>query len=320
VARYTQALARASERTSATAGQRVAAPRVAATFGTELATEAMGPLVLQRRRASVRSDALGFELEARAERTDSRWRDRPIDVGETGVLLRAGSAVLGGWSEVSGGFRLRVDRNLAQAGLAHTRRLSPWVEGRLEASLNEPADETAPLRLDGVRRRVGGALTLSAGRIYARAGAEWKSWSLRTGDGVGSGGVASMELGATMELGGAEVRVRLTSNHQRNSLRMSSGPATLAALGPLLPTALTTFGIGATVSRWSLGPAQLVTDVWVGALSPPVRPAYRVQAGLATTPFAAAELSLAGFVADDRFGGGGTRGAIASLSYRFRGL
>jgi tetratricopeptide (TPR) repeat protein len=293
--------------------------RVAATFGAELGLETLGPLTLQRQRAAVRSDVLGVELEARAERTGFNWRGAilPVDREESGVLLRAAFAVLEGWTEVSGGLRLRLDGSVLQGGLAHTHALSSFAEGRLETSLNEPADESALLRLEAVRRRVGGALTLSAGSMYARGGADWKSWSTWSGTAVGTGGVATMELGVRIELTDAELRVRLQGSQQRNWLRASSGSAVLAASGRILPDELTTFGLGAAAARWPVGPAQLTADAWLGAIFPPVRPAYRVQAGVAMTPFDGAELSLTGFAADDRFGSG--RGATASLAYRFRG-
>jgi len=86
---------------------------------------------------------------------------------------------------------------------------------------------------------------------------------------------------------------------------------------PILPAALATLGIGASAARWRVGPTRLLLDAWLGEMTPPRRLAYRLQSGLAIEPFAGAELSLAGYVANDNWLiGHGEVGLTASLAYR----
>jgi tetratricopeptide (TPR) repeat protein len=288
-------------------------------FAAELGVESLGPVTLRRMDGAAGVPLAGGELEVRAGRTDLTSSDPALRLDSTDVLVRAALPALGGRTELSGGVQLREDGNLARAALAHARRLGPSVEARAEASWNERADESAALLVKGVRTRAGGALAVAAGRFYGRGAADWKSWSTRAGTALGEGGAGTLEVGVVARAADPEVRLRLQGGYQRN--RSPAAVPELAAFVPgvpIVPRELGVLGIGAAAARWRVGPARVVTDAWLGWISPPARPAYRVQAGLAFTPSRRTELSVTAFTANDRWdAGGGQLGVAAALTRRF---
>jgi hypothetical protein len=226
---------------------------------------------------------------------------------QQGLELLAGVAtpVFGGWTEVAGGAGWRSRQAVPRGLIAHTRMLAPFAEARLEGALNEVANDSATLMADAVRSRAGGTLTLTSGPVYGRGGAEWKTWSARNGAALGSGAAGNLELGVRFQLTGPELSLRLQGTHQRH-----------AAPG-VLPDELSSLGVGVGASRWQVGPARLVADAWLGWISSPHRPAYRLQTGLALAPFDAAEVSVTGWTANDQWASRGTNfGLSASLAYQ----
>jgi hypothetical protein len=215
---------------------------------------------------------------------------------------------------------LRRDRNVVQAGFSRMQILGKVGEARFETSINEPADETVALRLQAVRTRIGGAFAMSEGPFYQRVSFEWKSWSARDGAALATGGSTNVELGWWFRRGDPELHVRVQGGWQRNDLT-STLPAALSAFAAdrsaILPDKLALLGVGVGAARAALGPVRLVGDVWLGSVFPPVRPAFRVQTGIAITPFRNAELAVAAFAANDRWEAGGNLGLNVSLLHRF---
>lgn len=307
VARAAPGDAQAQERyRTALEALRRAGERPGGAVAAELGVESLGPLTLRRIETGASAPLGGGRVEMRAGRTDFTGRDPALhlDASGTDVLVRAASPALGGRTEVSGGVQLRADGNLMRAGLAHSRRLGPSVEARVEASRNERADESAALLVNGARTRAGGALTVAAGRFYGRGAADWKSWSTRAGAALGAGGAGTLEVGILARAADPEVRARVQGGYQRNRTAAAATDPELTAIAPgapVLPRELAALGVGASAARWRMGPALLVADGWVGWISPLARAAYRVQAGLAFTPTRRSELSVTGFAANDRW-------------------
>jgi len=289
-----------------------AAPR--STVATaELGATTLGPAVMRHVGASVRSEGHGVALEVRSQLAQVSADDPMLRIDRSTVDLLAGAAlgVLGGRAELFGGASVQRDGAVPRAAGAYSRVLAR-AELRLEAALNELAPESAVLLAEAVRSRAGGSIALGGSRLYARAGGEWRTWSARSGPSLAQGGAGTLELGVHARLADPALDVRFTGGYQRNAV---AAPPMAA---PILPDALTTLGIGLSAARWKLGPAQLVLDGWLGEMAPPRRIAYRLQTGFTIEPLAGAELSLAGYVANDNWViGYGAVGLTATLVYRF---
>jgi tetratricopeptide (TPR) repeat protein len=294
---------------------------LAATVGTEVTAESIGSAVLAQQRAFVRSEIPGGELEIREGLVAFLSNDANLRVpgAETRLSARGLFPGLGGHTEISTGIGLRPDRNVLQAGLARTQIFPSLGELRLEASLKEPADESLALRSEAVRNRVGGAIAVSEGHAYQRVAYDWKIWSTRAGEGLGSGGSANIEIGWRTQ--SPDLIVRLQGGYQRNSLRRGPLPTVLRAFdvdrSVILPAELAAVGLGIGAARLPIGPARLAADAWLGWVGPPARAAFRVQTGLALTPFRNGELALSAFAANDRWAAGGNVGVNLSLTHRF---
>jgi tetratricopeptide (TPR) repeat protein len=288
-------------------------PRPAATLQAELAVQSMGPVVLRRAEARTSSWIGGAEVDLRAAMADVA-SGLPVAASDRRALeVRAGAAweALGGRTELSGGVGVKADRIAPLGSVAHARRLAPFAELRVEAAANERAPESAELLMAGSRHRAGGSLTLIAGDAYGRGVAEWTAWRWDAGASLGHGGAGTVELGWRAPIPEPEITLRVQGAYHRSWL-VDGAPG-----ASLLPGELYTVGAGASASRWRVGPALLLADAWLGWISHPDRPVYRLQAGLAVAPFGAAQLSLTAYAANDRWGAGaGDFGLTASLSYQ----
>jgi hypothetical protein len=296
-----------------------AASRVVA--GADVGAESLGNVVLGQQRAFVRSAIGAGELEVREGLVTILPNEAGLRVpgAETRLSARALIPGLAGRTEVSAGVSLRSDQNVLQAGVARTQSLPSLGEVRLEASFHEPADESLPLRAAAVRTRVGGAVAVSEGRAYQRVAYDWKSWSTRQGAALGTGRSAVLEIGWRTQ--SPDVVLRLQGGYQRNSLDRGAVPGNMAAFAAdasaIIPDELGSLGVGAGIARLSLGPARLAADAWVGWAGPPFRPAFRVETGLAVTPFRNDELAISAFAANDRWAAGGNVGFNLSFTHRF---
>jgi tetratricopeptide (TPR) repeat protein len=295
----------------------------ASTIGAEVGADNIGNVLLQQQRAFVRREIAGARLEGRVAFLESLSNEPGLRVpgAETRVSTRALFTALGGQNEATAGVSLRGDHNVFEGGAARTQSLASLGELRLDASLNEPADESLALRLAAMRTRLGGAIAISEGPAYQRLVYDWKSWSTRSGAAIGSGGSANVEIGLRMQAADPELNLRLQGGYQRNRLRQGPVPAALAAVASdraaVLPDELAMLGVGAGLSGLPAGPVRLAADAWVGSVGPPFRPAFRLQAGVASTPFSNGELAVTGFVANDRWATGGNAGLSMSLTRRF---
>ncbi|HWE26081.1 MAG TPA: tetratricopeptide repeat protein, partial [Myxococcales bacterium] len=291
--------------------------------GAEAAAESIGGVVLRKEGVFVRSEVEGTQLELRGTLSTFLSSDPLVEApqSEKRVSARAAFPHLGGQTEVTAGVSLRRDRDVLQASVSRTQLLGTLGEARLETSLNEPADETVALRLHAVRTRVGGAVAISEGPFYQRLAFDWKAWSARDGSALGSGGATNVEVGWRFLRGEPELHVRVQGGWQRNTLTSGALPLALSTFAAdraaILPDHLALLGLGIGAARAVLGPLRLVGDVWVGSVFPPVRPAFRVQTGLAVAPFRNAELAFSAFAANDRWETGGNLGLNVSFLHRF---
>lgn len=278
----------------------------------------LGPAVLRRLGAAVKTGARGVAFELRSMLTQLAADDPMLRGDRSAVDLLAGATLtaLGGRAELFGGASVARDGAVPRAALAYTRMLAPRAQARFEATVNDLAPESAVLLAEAVRTRAGGSLALGSARFFARAAGEWKTWSSRAGTWLGRGGAGTLEVGVHARIADPEINVRLHAGTQRNEV------ATPMPDAPLLPDELTTLGVGVTVARWNVGPARLLLDTWLGQMTPPRRLAYRLQSGIAIAPFAATELSLVGYVANDNWmigrgcGCGSSRGWVGSPTPR----
>jgi tetratricopeptide (TPR) repeat protein len=309
-ARYLAAVRRAAPGAPATP-----ATAPSSTVGAEVGVTTLGPAVLRRLGASARTDVRGVAFEIRSVLTRVTADDPMLRLDRSAVDLLVGGALaaLGGRAELLGGASVQRDGAVPRATLAYTRLLGPRAQAGLEAAVNDVAPESAVLLAEAVRTRAGGSLGLGSVRFYGRVAGEWKTWSTRSGTWLARGGAGTLELGAHARLANPEVNLRLVGGYQRNELAAAMPGA------PILPDQLATLGVGVSAAGWNVGPTRLVLDAWLGEMAPPHRLAYRFQSGLAITPFARAELSLTGYVANDNWMvGHGALGMTASLAYRFR--
>ena len=293
--------------------------RSPATLVAEAGAQTFGPLLLERIATSARSELLGSDAGLRAGVTRLTGRGGTLTrAGETAELaIRVAAPVLGGRTELSASLATRDGDALPGGALVHERRLAGSVEGRLEGAFNEPAVESAALLTEGVRRRAGGALTASAGAVYGRTAADWRSWSTRGGAWLAAGGSAAAEIGVRARTD-PELRVYLQGEHQRYRVA-AAAPSRLSALARgerILPEEVSAAGVGASLSAWHLGPARLFTGAWLGWMSPPLRPAYRLQAAVSVAATRRTELCIAGFAANDRWNvGRGGLGMTISVAH-----
>ena len=291
--------------------------------GIEGGTESIGAVTLRQQRSFVRSEAGGTQLEIRQSLTAFLSND-PLVVApdtETRLSARASFPDSRGQTEVTAGASLRRDRNVLQAAFSRLQVLGKVAEARVETAFNQPADETVALRLQALRTRVGGSVGFAEGNFYQRVAFDWKSWSARDGSPLASGGAANAEVGWWFRRGDPELGLRVQGGWQRNRFTSGELPSALSPFAAdrsaILPDELALIGVGLGVARATIGPVRVVGDLWVGSVFPPVRPAFRVQTGIAVAPFRNAELAISGFAANDRFDAGGNLGLNVSLVHRF---
>lgn len=309
-ARYVAAVHRAAPPAATT----LAAPSPTV-LTAELGMTTLGPVALRRLAAAATTGVRGVELAVRSTVTRVSAGDRMPALDRSAVDLLAGAAVtaLGGRTELLAGASVQRDGAVPRAALAHTRVVAR-AQARLEAAVNDLASESALLLIEAVRTRAGGSLALGSSRFYGRAGGEAKTWSTRSGTWLGRGGAGTLELGVHARIADPEINLRLQGGYQRNAVAVAMPAA------PILPDELATLGVGVGAARWKVGAARLLLDGWLGWMAPPHRLAYRVHGELSVTPFTAAELSLAAYVASDNWMiGRGELGMTASLAYRFEG-
>jgi hypothetical protein len=204
---------------------------------------------------------------------------------------------------------------------SHEHTIAGTTSGRVDGFLNQPADESAGMRLLAVRSGVGGAVSGSTEGFYGRGAASWKSWSTRTGGAIGTGVLTSAEVGYRIPRTYPDLRVRVQGSAQWNKLAPGVEEQGFSALavGPsgILPEQLTMIGFGISAARYDVGPVRLSGDLWLGGMGPAIRPAYRAQLGVSMNPYRDGEMSLIGFAGNDNWSSGGTYGLGLSLTHGF---
>ena len=269
-------------------------------------------------------DAFGATIRFSGGGTQLTWSDPPQPNSPTqqgDILARAIFQAFGGQNDIAVGGNFQTDSNLFMGSLSHDHGLGGTATGRVEGFLNQPADESAALRLLAVRSGVGGAVGGSIDAFYGRGAASWKSWSTRSGDLVGTGVLVSGEFGYRIPSTYPDLRLRLQGSAQWNQLASGIEQQGFSALGVgptgILPAQLTMIGLGVNAARFDAGPLRLSGDLWVGGMGPPIRPAFRAQLGISASLYRDGEMSLIGFAGNDNWTTGGTYGLGLSLTHFF---
>jgi predicted Zn-dependent protease len=232
-----------------------------------------------------------------------------VQVQRLRLRARGEIPTFGGLTGGSIGLAMHERGNVVEGVLSHQRALAPRVHVRVEGAFHELADESAPLLLDGLRTRAGASLNYSDRRLYASAGAEWRTWSTHSGEWVANGAVTNAQAGVFLRSANPAVRVSVFSSYQQNTFDSEDS---------LLPKDLLIYGAGLGLSDWRVGAARVFAEGFVGASSRAQRPASRIQTGVAFSPFKFAELSMTAFIANDRWNEKRADfGVSTSLSYRF---
>jgi hypothetical protein len=290
----------------------------------EVGVEGLGPLVTQRAVASIDTEALGATFRIVGGGTILDWSNpgQPVSATQQGdVVGRAIFKAFGGQNDLAAGGNFQSGSNLFMASASHEHLIAGTTTGRVDGFLNQPSDESPAMRLLAVRSGVGGVVAGSADAFYGRAGGSWKSWATRTGGAVGTGVLASGEVGYRIPRSYPDLRVRVQGSVQWNQLAPDVMQQGFAALGvapdAILPSQLTMVGVGLNAARFDVGPLRLSGDLWLGGMGPAIRPAYRAQLGISISPYQDGEMSLIGFAGNDNLTTGGAFGLGFSLTHGF---
>jgi len=230
------------------------------------------------------------------------------------------------------GANLRPDANLLYGWISESFSLFRGGSLQLGAHLNEVTYDTRWLRLYGARHRV----TLNWNASFFKDGfigvqGNFYHYHTRTNEEIGAGVNADIDIGYRIRRVRPLWTLRMSAGWTRNfhltdrlpefGGQSGSGQSLLDAL----PVEFAALGIGSRVEHRFPGAAPLgagrwryMGDVWVGWLWPINIPGFEMRAGATLGLPRKQELSLSGFVANNRWLGPGVINAGLSLRYSFR--
>jgi tetratricopeptide (TPR) repeat protein len=234
--------------------------------------------------------------------------------------------------EVGVGANLRADANLWSGWAKETFKL--WQSGTLQLGLqlNELATDSRWLRIYGARHR----LTVGLSTSFASDGilnvqGNFYHYHTRTNEEIGAGGNVDLELGYRIRRVRPLWTVRASGSYTRNFLLTDQAPefgrssSSAAALIDTLPLEFAAAGVGTRVEHRFPGVAPIgagrwryFADAWVGWLWPVNLVGFEMSAGASLALPRRQELSIKGFVANNRWLGPGVLNAGVNLSYLFR--
>lgn len=210
----------------------------------------------------------------------------------------------------------------------------PWSAAlvQLEGVYGEMADETAALRLYGLRSRALARLQVAiTKRFDIDLAAGWAHYTDMDGGLVGHGVSGQAYLGYAISLLNPLLRVRVGASGGHSWLAqvmpsyMAARVRTGAPVNAVLPDKFFTAGAGATIAQVLLGgwnrpgpQLRFQLDAWLGYWWPEHLLTYRFEAGLVWRLLARHEL-LAGFIYGNQQGStAGQHNASVGLRYEYR--
>ena len=232
--------------------------------------------------------------------------------------------------EVGASANLRPDANLFSGYVKESFEL--WRGGTLHLGvhLNELTTDSPRLRLYGARNRLAVNLNTSflTDGIFNIEGSAYQ-YRTRQNQDLGYGFNGEADVGFRIRRVHPLWTVRATASYGRNfaSPITGFGPGTdlLASFGSDLPEEFAAFGVGTHVEHRFPGVAAIgagrwryLGEAWVGWLWPLNIVGFEARAGVGLALPRKQELSLTGFIANNRWLGPGVLNAGVGLRYTFR--
>lgn len=234
--------------------------------------------------------------------------------------------------EVGLGANLRADANLWSGWASESFRL--WRGGTLQVGVhvNELASDSRWLRIYGARHRLTTSLNTSfAGDGFLNVQGNLYHYHTRTNDEIGTGANAELELGYRIHRVRPLWTIRASGSYTRNFQltdrvpEYGAGSTSAASLIDALPTEFAAVGVGTRVEHRFPGVAPIgagrfryFADVWVGWLYPVNLVGFEMNAGVGLALPHKQEISIGGFLANNRWLGPGVVNAGVSVKYLFR--
>lgn len=230
------------------------------------------------------------------------------------------------------GANLRSDAHLFSGFLVHLFELGRGGTLQLDAHINELTQDTRWLRTYGARHRVTASWNTSVltdGFVAAQA--SFYHYHTRTNEDIGAGVNAEMELGYRIRRVRPRWTVRVSGSYTRmfhltNELPSFGDTSSYArTLLDALPPEFAAVGFGTRVEHRFPGVAPIGAgrwryfgDLWLGWMWPLNIPAFEAHAGVGLALPRRQEISLSGFVANNRWLGPGVVNAGLQLRFSFR--
>jgi hypothetical protein len=234
--------------------------------------------------------------------------------------------------ELGVGANLRADANLYSGWVSETFNLWRGGTAQLGVHLNELTSDTPWLRIYSARHRatVGLSTSFLTNGILNVQG-NFYHYHTRTNEDIGAGANAEIDLGYRIRRVQPLWTVRLSGSYTRNFLLTDRLPgfgstsSSVTSLLDALPLEFAAIGVGSRIehrfpgiSPIGAGRWRYLADVWVGWLMPVNVLGFEMRAGVSLGLPRKQELSLTGFVANNRWLGPGVVNAGIGLRYLFR--
>lgn len=237
-----------------------------------------------------------------------------------------------GLLEIGVGGNLRTDASLVTGWLTET--VNTWRGGSLQLGvhLNELANDTRWLRVYGARHRATLGLTTGlSGNAFMGLQGNFYRYHTRTNEDIGMGVNADIDIGYRIRRIRPLWTVRASASYTRNFhladqlTEFGSTSSYARTLSDVLPLEFAAVGIGTHIEHRFPGVAPIgagrfryMGDIWLGWMWPINIPGFEIRAGVGFGLPRRQELTLTGFVANNRWLGPGVVNAGLTLGYQFR--
>lgn len=237
-----------------------------------------------------------------------------------------------GLLELGIGGNLRTDASLVTGWLTET--VNTWRGGTLQLGvhINELANDTRWLRVYGARHRATLGMTTSLfSNAFLGLQGNFYRYHTRTNEEVGLGANAEIDIGYRIRRVKPLWTVRASASYTRNFhladqlTEFGSSSSYARTLSDVLPLEFAAVGVGTHfehrfpgVAPIGAGRFRYMGDVWLGWMWPINIPGFEIRAGVGFGLPRRQELTLTGFVANNRWLGPGVVNAGLTLGYQFR--